>query len=108
MHNKFRYFFLLGTLIHFLKAIFLQSITGVEVGNWDRPEYLFRSLVVTISKGQMECTGNDTRVSKALRVTLPDQHHSYFVTESEEAALKSCCVTSISFRYEFGVLDVLN
>lgn len=70
----------------------------MEVGNWDQPEYLFRSLVKTVSKGQMECAGADVRVSKALRVTLPDQHHSYFVTESEDAALKCCSISSISFR----------
>ena len=69
----------------------------MELGNWDQPEYLFRSLVKTVSKGEMECRGNEDRISRALHVTLPDQQHSYFVTENEDVALKCCSITSIPF-----------
>lgn len=70
----------------------------MEVDNWDQPEYLFRALVKSVSKGQMECPLIENRVSKGLHVTLPDQHHTYFVTDSEDPALKTKTVTTISFR----------
>lgn len=54
----------------------------------------------------MECSGNSIGVSKAFRVTLPDQQHNYFVTQNEEASLKSCSVTSISFRYKYDLFSV--
>lgn len=87
-------FLLLFKFLHY----FFQSITGMEVGNWDQPEYLFRSLIKTISKGLIECSGIEDGISRALHVTLPDQQHSYFITESEDAALKCCSVSSIPFR----------
>lgn len=70
----------------------------MEIGGWEQPEHLFASLVKAVSKGKMEYSDNEIGVSKAFRVTLPDQQHNYFINQSEEASLKSCAVTSISFR----------
>lgn len=67
------------------------------MGCWDHPEYLFRSLVKTISNGQIELIYDGPLITKALRVILPDQSHSYYVTESEEIAVKCCFISSVSF-----------
>ena len=71
----------------------------MDVGSWDEPEYLVSSLIKA-SSTKPNSSNEETRISKALRVTLPDQHHSYYVTESEEAGMKCCPITSISFRYK--------
>ena len=53
----------------------------------------------TITSGQIELTYDGPLITKALRVILPDQSHSYFVTENDEATIKCSSVSSISFRY---------
>ncbi len=71
------------------------------MGSWERPEYLVHSLVKSTSKSLVEASDEESepvRISKALRVTLPDQHHSYYVTESEDSGMKCNSISSISFR----------
>ncbi|XP_059350773.1 mediator of RNA polymerase II transcription subunit 1-like isoform X3 [Daphnia carinata] len=85
----------------------IKSITGMEVGNWDQPEYLFWSLIKTVSKGLIESSGIEDGICRALHVTLPDQQHSYFITESEDTALKCCSVSSIPFSHPSHVPQIL-
>lgn len=84
----------------------IQAITGEEVGSWDQPEYLVSALVKA-SKKANHPDGEEVAGRKALRVTLPDEQHSYYVTESEETGMKCSSVSSISFSHPSHAPQIL-
>ena len=80
-------------------AYYLQSITGVEIGSWNKHERLFNSLCRNISNDHSNVNDEEVNVSKAFYVALPDQHHSYFVTENDDVSMKCASISSIPFRW---------
>lgn len=68
------------------------------MGCWDKPSSLMSLLVKTISNGQMDFNVENSRSSNVLYVSLPDQHHSYYLTENEDSSMKCVLVSTIPFR----------
>ena len=78
---------------------YLQSITGVEIGSWIKHERLFSALCRSISNDHSNLNDEEMYASKAFCVALPDQHHSYFVTENDDVSMKCASISSIPFRW---------
>jgi len=86
----------------------IQSITGVEIGSWNKHERLFSSLFRSISKDHSSANDEEMHASKTFYVALPDQHHSYFVTENDDVAMKCASISSIPFSHPSHVPQILS
>jgi len=86
----------------------IQSIIGVEIGSWNKHERLFSSLARNISNDQSDGNDEENCASKAFYVALPDQHHSYFVTENEDLSMKCTSISSIPFSHPSHVPQILS
>lgn len=78
----------------------IQQITDMECGDLTSTHPLMSLITQHFSDGQLDCAQN-----KGLFVTLPDQHHCYFMTESK--SMDGILINNIPFTHPCHVPQIL-
>ncbi|PSN37768.1 hypothetical protein C0J52_13188 [Blattella germanica] len=78
----------------------IQQVTEMECGDLSSPHPLLSLVTQHASAGQLDCANN-----RGLFVTLPDQQHCYFMTESKN--LEGILVSNIPFSHPAHVPQIL-
>ncbi|GLV34478.1 Mediator complex subunit 1 [Carabus blaptoides fortunei] len=78
----------------------IQQITDMECGDMSSTHPLMSLTTQHVSAGKLDCAQN-----KGLFVTLPDQHHCYFMTESK--SMDGILVNNIPFSHPCHVPQIL-
>ncbi|XP_066993755.2 mediator of RNA polymerase II transcription subunit 1 [Anabrus simplex] len=78
----------------------IQQVTEIECGDLSSPHPLLSLITQHASAGQLDCANN-----RGLFVSLPDQQHCYFMTESKN--LEGILVTNIPFSHPAHVPQIL-
>ncbi|XP_069683901.1 mediator of RNA polymerase II transcription subunit 1 [Periplaneta americana] len=78
----------------------IQQVTEMECGDLSSPHPLLSLVTQHASAGQLDCANN-----RGLFVTLPDQQHCYFMTESKN--LEGILVSNIPFTHPAHVPQIL-
>nr|CAD7569236.1 unnamed protein product [Timema californicum] len=78
----------------------IQQVTEIECGDVSSPHPLLSLITQHVSAGQQDCANN-----RGLFVSLPDQHHCYFMTENK--GLEGVLVTNIPFTHPAHVPQIL-
>ncbi|GLH15871.1 Mediator of RNA polymerase II transcription subunit 1 [Gryllus bimaculatus] len=79
----------------------IQQITEIECGDLSSPHPFLSLITQHASAGQLDCANN-----RGLFVSLPDQHHCYFMTESKN--MEGILVSNIPFSHPTHVPQILN
>ncbi|XP_021921531.1 mediator of RNA polymerase II transcription subunit 1 isoform X2 [Zootermopsis nevadensis] len=78
----------------------IQQVTEMECGDLSTPHPLLSLVTQHASAGQLDCANN-----RGLFVTLPDQQHCFFMTESKN--LEGILVSNIPFLHPAHVPQIL-